>query len=821
MSIVSAKQTPRNSYTATSSQTVFAIGFEFFNTGDIKVYRNGTLLTYSASPTLVTQYSVSGTEAPGDDAYEFGSGGSITLGSGATAGDIIVIIRDISIERLTDFVPNASFSVADLNTQLDQLTAMVADLDQQSQRSVKLLDTDTIAATVTLPAKATRASKVATFDSSGNLETTIEAVDVTTIAGIAADVSTVAGISANVTIVAGISANVTTVAGISGNVTTVAGISSDVTTVAGISSNVTTVAGIQANVTTIAGISSDVTSVAGVSADVTTVAGEISPTNNISTVAGLNTEIAALGAISSDITTVSGISSNVTTVAGISANVTTVAGISSNVSTVAGISSDVTTVAGISSDITTVSGISANVTTVANNVTGVNSFAERYRVDSSDPTTSLDEGDLVYNTTDNALKYYNGSAWQSIASGLTDVVNDTTPQLGGNLDTQSFTVDGRDVSTDGTKLDTIETNADVTDAANVTAAGALMDSEVTNLAQVKAFDSSDYATAAQGSTADSALQNLVEDTSPQLGGNLFVNGHEIRSAGNGNITIAPNGSGKVILDGLSHPTADGSAGQFLKTDGLATLSFATVTQATGNELENVSEDSTPQLGGNLDVNGNSIVSASNGDIAITPNGTGDVIIDGLKHPQADGTSGQFLKTDGAGQLSFGNAGGGTVVQIVSASDATTYALTTTSATNDQPGSIAYSITPTSSSNDVVIHFTIPQVKHTLYGGLRMRVYRQIGGGGYSHVTGLSGTASGNRQASVFGNYDLNGDGNRSATTMTGTLVDSPATTSQVDYKFYFGTGDGAASVYVNRTQNDNDNAYTHRTRTHCTLMEIE
>ena len=41
----------------------------------------------------------------------------------------------------------------------------------------------------------------------------------------------------------------------------------------------------------------------------------------------------------------------------------------------------------------------------------------------------------------------------------------------------------------------------------VTAAGALMDSEVTNLAQVKAFDSSDYATAAQGSLADSSLQS--------------------------------------------------------------------------------------------------------------------------------------------------------------------------------------------------------------------------------------------------------------------------------------------------------------------------
>jgi len=63
-------------------------------------------------------------------------------------------------------------------------------------------------------------------------------------------------------------------------------------------------------------------------------------------------------------------------------------------------------------------------------------------------------------------------------------------------------------------------------------------------------------------------------------------------------------------------------------------------------------DTTPQLGGDLDVNGNSIVSVSNGNISITPDGTGKVIIDGLSHPTADGTDGQALVTDGAGNLSF-------------------------------------------------------------------------------------------------------------------------------------------------------------------------
>ena len=39
-------------------------------------------------------------------------------------------------------------------------------------------------------------------------------------------------------------------------------------------------------------------------------------------------------------------------------------------------------------------------------------------------------------------------------------------------------------------------------------------------------------------------------------------------------------------------------------------------------------DSTPQLGGNLDVNGNSIVSVSNGDITIAPNGSGEINLNG-------------------------------------------------------------------------------------------------------------------------------------------------------------------------------------------------
>ena len=148
-----------------------------------------------------------------------------------------------------------------------------------------------------------------------------------------------------------------------------------------------------------------------------------------------------------------------------------------------------------------------------------------------------------------------------------------------------------------------------------------------------------------GSGALSYTGDIVQiDTSPQLGGNLDTNSHniliddahfigdengneqiifqttssavnqiDVTNAATGNapsisatgddtnigLTLTPKGSGAVVIDELSHPTSDGSAGQFLKTDGSGTLSFATVNT-------DLSNDSTPQLGGVLDTNGNNI-----------------------------------------------------------------------------------------------------------------------------------------------------------------------------------------------------------------------
>ena len=111
----------------------------------------------------------------------------------------------------------------------------------------------------------------------------------------------------------------------------------------------------------------------------------------------------------------------------------------------------------------------------------------------------------------------------------TAVQPDDSPSFGSV--TVSGTVDGRDVATDGTKLDGIEASADVTDTANVTSAGALMDSEVTNLAQVKAFDSSDYATAAQGTTADAALPKSGGAMTGAITTNSTFDGRDVATDG--------------------------------------------------------------------------------------------------------------------------------------------------------------------------------------------------------------------------------------------------------------------------------------------------
>ena len=181
-------------------------------------------------------------------------------------------------------------------------------------------------------------------------------------------------------------------------------------------------------------------------------------------------------------------------------------------------------------------------------------------------------------------------------------------------------------------------------------------------------------------TQSGGLSDIVSDTSPQLGGDLDVNSNGIISASNGNIPITPNGSGKIILDGVDWPTSGGTNGYFLQTNGSDAASWASA-------LTDIVADASPQLGGNLDVQANEITtSTSNGNIKLNPNGTGVVEVKGdgssadgtvqlncsqnshgiklaspphsagqsytLTFPQTAPVANKLLQTDGSGNLSF-------------------------------------------------------------------------------------------------------------------------------------------------------------------------
>lgn len=166
MTIASAQNTPRTRIVASGGQTAFTVPFEFFAISDLKVYVDGSLATYNANPTTTSTYKVTSTNSSSDSAYEFGTGGTVTFGSGLTASQVVVIIRDITIERLADFAVNGTFDVTALNTELDKNIAIFAEHDNKIDRTIRL-DDHSASATLTIPT--TRADKILSFDSLGNV----------------------------------------------------------------------------------------------------------------------------------------------------------------------------------------------------------------------------------------------------------------------------------------------------------------------------------------------------------------------------------------------------------------------------------------------------------------------------------------------------------------------------------------------------------------------------------------------------------------------------------------------------------------------------
>jgi hypothetical protein len=149
------------------------------------------------------------------------------------------------------------------------------------------------------------------------------------------------------------------------------------------------------------------------------------------------------------------------------------------------------------------------------------------------------------------------------------------------------------------------------------------------------FSGSDVITMATGGTTALTIDSSQNVT---VAGDLTVSGDDITMSTNtsGNLLIADGTNfNSVAVGSLSEISTVANDDVFLAVDtsggGLKKVTRSTIVSGLavgGVALSNVVEDTTPQLGGDLDVNGNGIVSTSNGNIAITPNGTGVVRLDG-------------------------------------------------------------------------------------------------------------------------------------------------------------------------------------------------
>lgn len=161
------------------------------------------------------------------------------------------------------------------------------------------------------------------------------------------------------------------------------------------------------------------------------------------------------------------------------------------------------------------------------------------------------------------------------------------------------------------------------------------------------------------------------------------------------VTITGGGGGAAITVSDEGSSLTTEVASFNFTGVGITASEPTTNNIEVNVPGDISIDTTPQLGGNLDVNGNDIVSVSNGDIELAPDGTGSVTIKGnatggsgkivlnceqnshgvtiqgpahsaaatytLTLPDNDGDADQFLQTDGSGALTWADGGSATTL----------------------------------------------------------------------------------------------------------------------------------------------------------------
>ena len=238
----------------------------------------------------------------------------------------------------------------------------------------------------------------------------------------------------------------------------------------------------------------------------------------------------------------------------------------------------------------------------------------------SDLIISFDGSDAVINAVSGLQIKHNASNKLEILSGgatITGVMTSDSATINGNI-TVTGTVDGRDVATDGTKLDTIESNADVTDTANVTSAGALMRTGGNMTGNLTTNDNVSLNVGASNdlSIVHDTTNTIITNTT----GELQIRGDTVKiqtQSGNegivmnsgGATTLAHNGSTKLTTTttGVQASTFTGSLAGNAST--ASTLQTARTISLTGDVTGSVSFDGSQNVSLATTFTANNIVSA--------------------------------------------------------------------------------------------------------------------------------------------------------------------------------------------------------------------
>ena len=433
----------KNSYAGNSNTSVFQYTFKILANTELQVIIRASSGTETVK-TLTTHYTVSGVGNA--------SGGNVTFTSGniPATGETVVIRRVTAQTQNLDLVENDPFSAETVESAFDKLTSINQELQEQLDRSIKVSRTATITTPEITDDATARAGKLLGFDSTGNvLDATIDGSGVAVSATNAANSATASANSATA------SANSATAAENAKNAAEAALDTFDDDFLGAKSSNPTldndgnalTDGALYFDTTNnvmkvydlgntqwlqLTPTSSQQTNInAAVSnaTNINNVAGQISPTNNIGTLAGLNTEIAGLYAIRTDISGVNAIASNVTDVKNNETNINAVKTNETNINTLAGIT-----------NLGNLANAHAAVTNVNNNLSAVQNFADVYRIASSAPSSSLNLGDLYFDTTANELKVYKSSGWAAAGS----TVNGTSDRFTYTVSSSTTTITGAD-----------------------------------------------------------------------------------------------------------------------------------------------------------------------------------------------------------------------------------------------------------------------------------------------------------------------------------------------------------------------------------------